>query len=383
MICDDELRLFDLNDSATIGLLERLIDLSTSYAVIHQYLSFTLCITGVLMNSIHVIVLTRRKMRRNAVNRLLSAIAICDISTMLSYLLFIVRFGSPDKLSNPPAGYGYEWTLFLLVHVVMSIALHSITLYVTVAAAYIRYSSISSLNSKWRDRDVSRNVFLVITFFIVVLCVPTFLLHSIVEVPMPPGTNQSLYTITLSGYDSMNTCSLFKFNLWLTGIVFKVIPCVLLLVFTVALLRTLALNKKHRVLLLPLIRLSRPPPLQMGDRTTKILIILLSVFVCTELPQGVLAILNGLFPNDIHLFIYVNFGEVLDLLSLINCNTCFIVYALVSSRYRATLKQLWQKLLLGQKGLKDADTAPQLSPGACIFLNSTKYRTTVVGMTSV
>ena len=48
--------------------------------------------------------------------------------------------------------------------------------------------------------------------------------------------------------------------------------------------------------------------------------------------------LNGLWPNDIHQFVYLSLGELLDLLSLINCNTCFIVYPLFSSQYRKVLR---------------------------------------------
>uniref|UniRef100_A0A914DEE2 Uncharacterized protein n=1 Tax=Acrobeloides nanus TaxID=290746 RepID=A0A914DEE2_9BILA len=58
--------------------------------------------------------------------------------------------------------------------------------------------------------------------------------------------------------------------------------------------------------------------------------------------QGALAILNGLYPNDIHQLVYSNLGEILDLLSLINCNTCFVIYAIMSSAYRSTLKQILQ-----------------------------------------
>nr|CAD2204829.1 unnamed protein product [Meloidogyne enterolobii] len=91
-----------------------------------------------------------------------------------------------------------------------------------------------------------------------------------------------------------------------------------------------------------------------SDRTTKILLILLTVFFSTEFPQGILAILNGLFPNDIHQFVYLSLGELLDLLSLINCNTCFIVYPLISSQYRSTLKSLIEciRQLIAGKGWK-------------------------------
>uniref|UniRef100_A0A1I7UR59 G_PROTEIN_RECEP_F1_2 domain-containing protein n=1 Tax=Caenorhabditis tropicalis TaxID=1561998 RepID=A0A1I7UR59_9PELO len=76
------------------------------------------------------------------------------------------------------------------------------------------------------------------------------------------------------------------------------------------------------------------------DRTTLMLIIMLVVFLCTEMPQGLLAILSAIYPTHVHTMIYVNVGEVLDLMSLINCLTSFIVYCVMSTTYRATVKSV-------------------------------------------
>ena len=46
-------------------------------------------------------------------------------------------------------GYELGWIVFLLGHVVCSIALHTITLYLSVATAYIRYKALDKLGSKW------------------------------------------------------------------------------------------------------------------------------------------------------------------------------------------------------------------------------------------
>ncbi|KAH7717460.1 Protein DMSR-6 [Aphelenchoides avenae] len=208
---------------------------------------------------------------------------------MLTYIVFILRFGWTDA-TDVPVGYELGWAVFLLVQIVLSIALHSATLYITVMAAYIRYVAISTMTKNWCDRDVpwTRIAAIVVTVF--TLCIPTCLLHSIVAVSDGSDTSTSMYTIVLEGYGELAvyTCELFKFNLWLTGIVFK-----------------------------------------RDGRITKMLVVVLLVFVCTELPQGLVSILNALFPNDIHFFVYTNFGELLDLLSLINSNACFIIYATV------------------------------------------------------
>uniref|UniRef100_A0A914ZKR7 G-protein coupled receptors family 1 profile domain-containing protein n=1 Tax=Parascaris univalens TaxID=6257 RepID=A0A914ZKR7_PARUN len=113
-----------------------------------------------------------------------------------------------------------------------------------------------------------------------------------------------------------------------------VIPCILLFVFTIALLKKLNECRKNHQLLKLSNGGSEVKRVYLPDRTTKMLIILLMIFLFTELPQGFLAILNGMFPNDIHQYIYLSVGEMLDLLSLINCNVCFIVYPCISSHYR-------------------------------------------------
>uniref|UniRef100_A0A914C4H1 G-protein coupled receptors family 1 profile domain-containing protein n=1 Tax=Acrobeloides nanus TaxID=290746 RepID=A0A914C4H1_9BILA len=73
-----------------------------------------------------------------------------------------------------------------------------------------------------------------------------------------------------------------------------------------------------------------------SDRTTVMLLIILIVFLVTELPQGVLSIFIAIYTNDVYNYIYRYLGDVLDLLSLINSSVNFVLYCLMSSRYRHT-----------------------------------------------
>jgi hypothetical protein len=77
-----------------------------------------------------------------------------------------------------------------------------------------------------------------------------------------------------------------------------------------------------------------------SDRTTAMLLAILIVFILTEFPQGILAILNAIFTTDVHHYIYLTLGDVLDLLSLVNSSVNFILYCLMSSRYRHTFCQV-------------------------------------------
>ncbi len=56
----------------------------------------------------------------------------------------------------------------------------------------------------------------------------------------------------------------------------------------------------------------------------------------TELPQGVIAVLDAIYTTHVHTIIYINVGNFLDLLSLINCFVGFTAFVKISSKYRQT-----------------------------------------------
>lgn len=70
------------------------------------------------------------------------------------------------------------------------------------------------------------------------------------------------------------------------------------------------------------------------------LVTILIVFLLTEFPQGVLAILNAIYTSDVHRYIYFNLGDMLDLLSLMNSSVNFVLYCLMSSRYRLAFRSM-------------------------------------------
>ncbi|VDM13649.1 unnamed protein product [Wuchereria bancrofti] len=161
---------------------------------------------------------------------------------------------------------------------------------------------------------------------------------------------QLFYTIDISDWAIHDSCKYFKLNLWILGIALKALPCLLLCCFTILLVFRLRNNLKRRQNLLfrkyyfaddrgskksnsnAAARRSK----RNYDRTTLTLVVMLSVFLVTELPQGVLAMLNALHTNDVHSILYRNLANLLDLLSLINCYVGFMTYYFLSSKYRQT-----------------------------------------------
>ncbi|ETN79955.1 hypothetical protein NECAME_09492 [Necator americanus] len=177
MDCKDP-PIFDVNNNFTHDLLRTLFLFRHTYSEFHRYIAVLLCCFGLLANSIHIWVLTRPRMRFSSVHSVLVCIAVSDMGTMTSYMVYITRF----EFMADTSGYPYGWALFLKIHVVISIALHAITLYLVVLMAFIRFSAMKVSSSEWlrSERAIVAAIGIAISVF--VLCIPTLLAHE--TVPM-------------------------------------------------------------------------------------------------------------------------------------------------------------------------------------------------------
>jgi len=81
------------------GEASLLVRFQVEYGRYHGYISVVVCLLGIVCSLLVIAILTRRHMVTSS-NYMLTALAICDLVTMLSYIPYAIQFyclyGSPE-----------------------------------------------------------------------------------------------------------------------------------------------------------------------------------------------------------------------------------------------------------------------------------------------
>uniref|UniRef100_A0A0K0EYL8 G_PROTEIN_RECEP_F1_2 domain-containing protein n=1 Tax=Strongyloides venezuelensis TaxID=75913 RepID=A0A0K0EYL8_STRVS len=316
------------------------------YDKIHVYIYQILCLLGVPLNILIIVVLLRPQMRKNPFNLYLIVIAICDLILMANYYIFhfIERCH--------PYYYTYIWIIYTKLYAITSVLLHSLSLWLTVIMAIHRYIVVK--NSNGSQSKISWNSYKITLLGIgIAICIsligstPNTLRYEIQDnglVGAEPrclvkGSKYAHYYTESSQIEAYQfvrpnfwNCNWERLTFWIAGLLLKVIPCMLLTIFMTLLVRILIKARERRNRLCG----SRTIPCTaktQAERTTAMLTIIVAVFLVTELPQGLLILIKGVYAATevIHLYL----GQFLDFLALLNSSVNFILYTTMSYQFRS------------------------------------------------
>ncbi|CAD5206783.1 unnamed protein product [Bursaphelenchus okinawaensis] len=337
-------------EQAILHYEELLTPILSFYNQFHVLIYKFLCILGVLSNICIVVVLMRPPMRRNPFNVFLVAIAICDMTLMASYFVF------KQVEDCNPIYFTYGWVVFTLVYALLSVFVHSASLWLTVNMAVLRYfvlrDSSNTGSSRWNNYRSAITSVLLALLFSLVGAAPNMLRYEIedkgmAQVPSHCLRNGSAYAKFYRDDELINSytigqpvfwnCSWERFSFWVAGIVLKLIPCLLLTVFMTLLVRMLVEARDRRSRLTANNSGSASgsncgKTSTQAERTTAMLTMIVALFLITELPQGILVFAIGIKPEMRFAMYYL--GNILDLLSLLNSSVNFILYSTMSNLFR-------------------------------------------------
>lgn len=214
--------------------------ISSWYESVHGYVSLTVCFFGIPLNFINITVLTRKHML-TPINLVLTWMAVCDMLTMLSYVPFAIHFYCnypPGALSQDKNSI--QWMRFLLFHVNFSATTHTVSIWLGVSLAIFRYRHIQSPEtgnlSRMRRLIKSRVVIFGIISGSILLMIPNYLST---KLEIYVYKNTTTYVLEDLHLGTRRVKPVVFLNLSLYSIVAKLIPCLLMIVYGVLLLRTL------------------------------------------------------------------------------------------------------------------------------------------------
>lgn len=95
------------------------------------------------------------------------------------------------------------------------------------------------------------------------------------------------------------------------------------------------------------------------DRTTRMLIAVLILFLVTEIPQGILGLLSAYVGDCFFRNCYHKFGELMDILALLNSSINFILYCSMSRQFRMIFGQLFKPRIMNWPTLNQHQTDVQ------------------------
>ncbi|XP_012287919.2 sex peptide receptor-like [Orussus abietinus] len=350
----------------------------TVYVQMHGWASLMVCIFGSIANTLNIAVLTRREMS-SPTNAILTGLAVADLLVMLEY----IPYASHMYLYHRPRKdtFTYGWTLFVLFHSNFGQVCHTISIWLTVTLAVWRYIAVAHPQKNREWCSFRRTVMAIAGAYVIcpIICVPLYLTTRVtprmelldtegnaINLTLFNGTapdsatNTTLYFVNLTEVAKANGF-LNDTNFWMYSVVIKIIPCIALTILSLRLILALVEAKKRRQKLISAtvvktddvtidaseIKRSRKKSGRLidkerqTDRTTRMLLAVLLLFLITEFPQGVLGLLSVMLGSGFFQTCYTKLGEVMDILALINSAINFILYCAMSRQFRMTFNQLF------------------------------------------
>ncbi|KAK2142487.1 hypothetical protein LSH36_949g00001 [Paralvinella palmiformis] len=328
-------------DSYHYSGADKLASFNIFYKPYHGYIATIVCILGIIANMLNIVVLTRRNMI-SATNCILTGLAVSDGLTLVAYLPFALRFYCLYGTEVSPERNTLGAIRFMLFYACFSVVVHTVSIWLTVTLTVFRYIFIKHPRRGTVMCTLQRAKIAVFLNYVVTLivCIPNFVTITVQGSPMMAPDN-STYYLWFVQYKLDNAVDnfVYKFNFWIQAILVKLVPCVGLTILSALLVRTMKKADRRRRNLKMKSTMKSAERESSRDRktnrTTRMLLVVVFLFLLTEFPQGILNLLSGILSHFVE-EVYWPLGDLVDILALINNCVNFILYCSMSKQFRDT-----------------------------------------------
>lgn len=326
-----------LNASLCNGELSYGLLLVQQYRNSHGYVAILICIAGILGNLANVVVLSRPKMS-TPVNYLLMIIAIADLILLVTYLpmalYFYIIAHRPDKEQLHSFDKGSAW--FLYFTTTFAALCHSVAVWHTIAVASFRWLALAITNSQpYQTLKAAKICSCVLIACNILLSIPNWVTTQVIGNITDCHYADVLFW-TVGGRPGHN------FNNWIFACFGKILPSVLLTVLTIPLLYIMGKAAQRKKELLrkgsSSMELNR---IRDHNRTTGMLLAVVVIFLCIELPHGIFIICMKDRKDLQDYYRYI--GEIIDIVTLVAFSINFVLYTTMSRLFRDTFINIFCK----------------------------------------
>ncbi|XP_065209233.1 G-protein coupled receptor dmsr-1-like isoform X1 [Planococcus citri] len=319
------------------------------------YLSFTGSIIGSTLNIFNIIVFTRKSMI-SPINLIFANLAFVDLAGIVAYMprkwhefVRLLMYSVKDHRV-------YEWETVSLYSWHITSIFHGISIWFTIMLAVWRYIAIAHplKEREWCSMKNTR-IFLSAGYVAFPLIwIPAYFDFRVREIETlldADGFLTSNKTIgipttiyKMQANSKLNNVSR-TLSMILYGIIMKVVPTVVLSVYSykliVALLRAKKRRKELTATMYERTNSTNTKQKQSADRTTKMLLVVLVLFFISEMPHGICCILSIIFGYKFMAGCYAYLFEIFNTVTLFCMSANFLIYYIMSQQFRNTFNQLF------------------------------------------
>lgn len=324
-----------MNDSSETYPLDNFKDY---YLVnICPYINFPACVIGSFLNVLNIAVFSRKSM--DSLMSMSTIFLHLSIVELAALLVNIPLTWHVCVLHKDVHQHVHNWEIFHIFGRCTVLQLYYTSIWLTVMLTIWRYKAIAHPfdDRSWGSKKNTRMMLIAGYMFGIVLSLPSWFSLHIEE------RKENQYRPTIEFYEEG---VLFYIHFILYGTVLKLVPSVILTVFSYKLIKALSAIKSKRVSMsqnnfTAVQKIANIK--QQTDFTTRMLFGILVAFLISEVPSGILGLCSIIRGKEFRKHYFSATIHTFNSIRLISISISFLVYYNLSQQFRTTFKAMFNK----------------------------------------